>query len=336
MKLLYPLSLIYSFLYKLDKNLSKPKKLQKPVISVGNITVGGTGKTPIVIELLKLLIKNKVTPTVLTRGYLRKTKETVLLQSGAVGVNVNISGDEPMLIARSVPEASVIVGASRYSNAIKFESKTNTDVYVLDDGFQHWNIQRDLDIVCVNAFNPFGNGLLLPAGILREPIKVLKRAGIIIITNSDIINQTQLVNLRNKILSLTGKDSIVTYYDKFEYTRLDLKTKFDIKILKESNLYSLSAIGFANGFKSSILKAGLNIKGSIALRDHSAFDNKFLNNIIRKYKYAYFIVTAKDAVKFDNICEDIKRKIVVLKVTPKFIIGEDQWENSVLNTLQSF
>lgn len=335
MKALYPLSLIYSFLYKLDKKLSTPKKLQKPVISVGNITVGGTGKTPIVIEVLKILIKNKINPTVLTRGYLRKTKETVLL-NGATGVDVNISGDEPMLIARNVPEASVIVGANRYSNAVKFENEINTDVYVLDDGFQHWNIQRDLDIVCINAFNPFGNGMLIPAGVLREPIKVLKRANIIILTNSDMISQTQLASLRNKILFLTGKDSIVTYYGNFEYTNLDLKTNFDIRLLKESNLYSLSAIGFVNGFENSILKSGLKINGSITLRDHSAIDNKFLNDVIKKYKNAYFIVTAKDAVKFDNIDEDIKRKIVVLKVTPKFITGKEQWENSILNVLQSF
>jgi tetraacyldisaccharide 4'-kinase len=336
MKALYPLSLIYSFLYKLDKNLSKPKKLQKPVISVGNISVGGTGKTPIVIELLKFLIKNKVKSTVLTRGYLRKTKKTVLLKDGATDIDINISGDEPMLITRSVPEAFVIVGTNRHSNAIKFENKINTDVYILDDGFQHWSIQRDLDIVCINAFNPFGNGMLIPAGILREPIRTLKRADILVLTNSDMISQTRLTSLRNEILSLTGKDSVVTYYGNFEYTRLDLKTNFDIRVLKESNLYSLSAIGFANGFENSILKSGLKIKNSITLKDHSTFDNKFLNDVLKKYKNAYFIVTAKDAVKFDNIDEDIKRKIVVLKVTPKFITGKEQWERSILNVLQSF
>ncbi|MDR1417854.1 MAG: tetraacyldisaccharide 4'-kinase [Endomicrobium sp.] len=336
MKALYPLSLVYSFLYKLDKNLSKPKRLQKPVISVGNITVGGTGKTPIVIELLKFLVKNKVKPTVLTRGYLRKAKKTVLLKNGTTNLDVTISGDEPMLIAKSVPETFVIVGTNRYCNARKFENKINTDVYVLDDGFQHWSIQRDLDIVCINAFNPFGNGMLLPAGILREPIKALKRADIIMLTNSDMISQTQLASLRNEILSLTEKDSIVTYYDNFEYTSLDLKTNFDIRVLKESNLYSLSAIGFANGFENCILKSGLEIKDSIILKDHSVFDNKFLNDVIKKYKNAYFIVTAKDAVKLDNIDEDIKRKIVVLKVTPKFITGKEQWESSIINVLQSF
>jgi tetraacyldisaccharide 4'-kinase len=337
MKSLYPLSLMYYGLYKLDRKFSKPKKLQKPVTSVGNITFGGTGKTPIVIELLKFLVKNKINPTVLTRGYLRKTKKTVILANGNIDIDVSMSGDEPMLIAKSVPEASVIIGADRYSNAVKFASQLNTDVYVLDDGFQHWNIKKDLDIVCINAFNPFGNGMLIPAGILREPIDSLRRADIIVLTNSDMVSNGDLENLRRKLLSLTGKDPIVTCYGNFEYTSLDLKTGFDIRILKESNLYSLSAIGFAKGFKNSILKSGLKIKGSIVLRDHSNFDNKFLNDIVnKKYKNAYFIITAKDAVKFKNIDETVRKKIIVLKVIPKFITGNIQWENSILNTLQSF
>ncbi|MDR3124887.1 MAG: tetraacyldisaccharide 4'-kinase [Endomicrobium sp.] len=337
MRALYPLSLIYSFLYKLDRSFSKTKKLHKPVISVGNITLGGTGKTSIVIELLKLLVKNELNPTVLTRGYLRKTKKPVILKNGVINVDVSVSGDEPMLIAKTVPGASVIVGADRYANAIKFANKHNTDVYVLDDGFQHWSIKRDLDIVCINAFNPFGNDMLIPAGILREPVNALRRADIVILTNSDMINQTKLENLQSKILNLTGKAPIVTCYSSFEYKTLDLKTDFDIKVLNEMSLCSLSAVGFTSGFKNSILKSGLKIKGSIILRDHSNFDNKFLNNIVnKKYRNTYFIVTAKDAVKFENIDESIKKKVIVLKVLPKFITGKNQWKKSILNILQSF
>ncbi|MDR1522901.1 MAG: tetraacyldisaccharide 4'-kinase [Endomicrobium sp.] len=336
MKSLYPISLIYYGLYKLDRKFTKPKKLQKPVISVGNITFGGTGKTPIVIELLKLLVKKKISPTVLTRGYLRKTKKAVILTNGNIDMDVSITGDEPMLIAKSVPKASVIIGSDRYSNAGRFTDQLNTDVYVLDDGFQHWNIKRDLDIVCVNTFNPFGSGMLIPAGILREPINSLRRADIIVLTNSDMVTNVELENLKKKILSLTGKDPVVTCYSNFEYIDLDLKTVFDIRYLKESNLYSLSAVGFTNGFKNSILKSGLKIKDSIVLRDHSNFDNKFLTDIVKKYQNAYFIVTAKDAVKFKDIDESVRGKIIVLKVTPKFITGKLQWENSILNTLQSF
>jgi len=172
MKFLYPLSLLYSVLLKADRKFSIPKKLSKPVISVGNITWGGTGKTPIVIEILNLLINNNLKPVVLTRGYSRISNFPLLLKESTIGINHLDSGDEPLLIAKSVPKASVIVGKNRYDNALKFEKRIKPDVYILDDGFQHWNIQRNLDIVCINAANPFGNGMLIPAGILREKPQV--------------------------------------------------------------------------------------------------------------------------------------------------------------------
>ncbi|WP_095558761.1 tetraacyldisaccharide 4'-kinase [Candidatus Endomicrobiellum trichonymphae] len=190
-RFLYPLSLIYSVLYKADRKFSILKKLSKPAISVGNLAWGGTGKTTVAIELLNLLVKNNLKPAVLTRGYRRRGRSSVILKNGAVGISASDSGDEPLLIAGNVPKACVIVGADRYNNALKHEREINPDIYVLDDGFQHWNIQRDLDIVCINAANPFGNGMLMPAGILRERPAALKRAGFVIITNSAIWFQMQ-------------------------------------------------------------------------------------------------------------------------------------------------
>ena len=337
MKFLYPLSLIYATVSKANRKFSSPKKLSKPVISVGNITWGGTGKTPIVIELLNFLIKNNLKPAVLTRGYARKNKNPLLLKDGASGVSVLDSGDEPLLIAKSVPKACVIVGADRYSSALNFENKINPDVYVLDDGFQHWNIQRDLDIVCVNATNPFGNGMLIPAGILREKPESLKRAGIVIITNSDMVSEKELHKLETKIFALSGKQSIVSYYSGFEYKKTDLNTSFSFELLKKSDVYSLSAVGFAKGFKNSIEKSGIEVKNSIVLRDHSSYTDEMLKKIIdRKDKNSYFVVTAKDAVKFQNINTSIKEKIAVLIVNPHFITEKEQWEREVLKTLQYF
>jgi tetraacyldisaccharide 4'-kinase len=337
MKFLYPLSLIYAAVSKANRKFSNPKKLLRPVISVGNITWGGTGKTPIVIELLNFLIKNNLKPTVLTRGYARKNKKPLLLKDGATGVNVLDSGDEPLLIAKSVPKARVIVGADRYSSALNFETEINTDVYILDDGFQHWNIQRDLDIVCVNAANPFGNGMLIPAGVLREKPEALKRAGLIIITNSDMISEKELHKLKSEIFALSGKQSIVSYYNGFEYKKTDLSTSFSSELLKKSDVYSLSAVGFAKGFKSSIEKSGIEVKDSIVLRDHSSYTNEMLKKIIsKKDKNSYFIITAKDAVKFQNSDASTKEKIAVLIVNPHFVTEKEQWEREVLKSLQYF
>ncbi|MDR3071752.1 MAG: tetraacyldisaccharide 4'-kinase [Endomicrobium sp.] len=334
MKLLYPLSLIYSGLYKLDKKFSNSKKILKPVISIGNITCGGNGKTPIVIELLNFLVNNNIKPVVLTRGYMRKSKIPLVLKNGALGTNVLDSGDEPLLIARSVSKSVIIVGADRYGNALRFENEINPDVYVLDDGFQHWNLQRDLDIVCINAANPFGNGMLIPAGSLREPSKTLDRAGFVIITNSDMVSYGELQKLKKTIFDLSGKSIAVTYYGDFKYKTIDLNEHFNIDLFKYSDVYSLSAIGFADGFKHSIKKSGIKIKDSIVLRDHSSYNNETLKKIVnKKAKDSYFIITAKDAIKYQNIDASIKERLAVLTVRPQFIMGKEQWEQEILKCL---
>ncbi|MDR3113087.1 MAG: tetraacyldisaccharide 4'-kinase, partial [Endomicrobium sp.] len=137
-KILYPLSLVYFGLAKLDRKFTESKKLNKPVISVGNITWGGSGKTPIVIDILETLVKNGFKPAVLTRGYGRKESKPVLLKDGAKNFQPSETGDEPLLIFKSVPYARVIIGSKRYDNALRFAKEAAPDVYVLDDGFQHW------------------------------------------------------------------------------------------------------------------------------------------------------------------------------------------------------
>jgi tetraacyldisaccharide 4'-kinase len=304
---------------------------------VGNLVWGGTGKTTVAIELLNLLVKNNLKPAVLTRGYRRIGRSSVILKNAAVGISASDSGDEPLLIAGSVPKACVIVGADRYNNALKYEREINPDIYVLDDGFQHWNIQRDLDIVCINAANPFGNGMLMPAGILREKPEALKRAGLVIITNSDMVSDEELEKLEKTVFVLSGQRSIITYYGGFEYKTLDLNMDFNLELLKKSNVYSLSAIGFAEGFRNSVKKSGVEVKDSIALRDHSEYDNNLLEKIInQKEKNSYFIVTAKDAVKFQNINADIREKIAILVVKLQFKAGKEQWEREMLKRLLSF
>jgi tetraacyldisaccharide 4'-kinase len=333
---LYPISLIYEVLLKADRKFTVAKKLTKPVISVGNITWGGTGKTPIVVELLKFLAVNKFKSAVLTRGYLRKNKMPMILKNGAEDVCAQISGDEPLLIAKSVPDTIVIVGADRYDNALTFGAKANPDVYVLDDGFQHWKIKRDLDIVCVNATSPFGNGMLIPSGILREKPKSLKRADVIIVTNCDMVSKDTLDKLEKNLFELSGKKAILTFYGDFKYKTLDLTVDFDVNLLENKEVYSLSAIGFAQGFKNSIEKSGITLKDSIMLRDHSNSSYELSKLIFQKEKDAYFIVTAKDAVKLQNVDAKMKEKIAVLEVKPQFVKGKRQWEQTILKCLQSF
>jgi tetraacyldisaccharide 4'-kinase len=334
-RLLYPFSVVYSFLSKTDRFFTKSKTLNKPVISVGNITWGGTGKTPVVIELLEFIIKQNMRPAVLTRGYGRKDGSPLLLKGGAEGADPSRSGDEPLLIARSVPEASVIAGARRYDNALKFEKEINPDVFVLDDGFQHWNIKRELDIVCINAANPFGNGMIIPAGILREPVKALERAGLVVITNSDMAGKAELEALQKKIYDSCGKEAVVAHYGACGFKRLDIKNDFDAGKLKDEGAYLLSGIGFSDGFKNSAQKAGVKIKGRFVLRDHKSYSREMMRGIFDKTGGAYLLTTAKDAVKIAFFADEkINEKIAVLAVKPVFETGKEQWEKTILKSLR--
>ncbi|MDR3048454.1 MAG: tetraacyldisaccharide 4'-kinase [Elusimicrobiota bacterium] len=343
-KLLYPLSCLYGVLSKADRALKKPRKLSKPVISVGNITWGGSGKTPIVIELAKFITDNGKKPAILTRGYGRKSKEPILLQDGGGNIDIAKSGDEPLLIAKSVPEASIIIGANRYENALKFESEIAPDVYILDDGFQHWKIHRDLDIVCINAANPFGNDMLIPAGILREkPKESLKRAGLVIVTNSDFALNGDVALLETLIWDWTAQYPAMTYYGGFQYKKLNLKTVIDLDDLRKQKIVLLSAIGFAKGFKNSVEKSGLQISGAIEFPDHKFYTLKGLKKILSSLsKENCLIITAKDAVKIEQIAdEELNERIAVLTVRPIFR-GEDiykagnkLWQEKILKVLAS-
>ena len=156
-----------------------------PVVSVGNITIGGTGRTPIVGWLVQRLQQRGHHPAIVSRGYWGKAGSGPLVVSSGDGpiVEAEISGDEPYLLARKLPGAIVVVGSDRVAGCIKAQ-ELGADVVVLDDGFQHRRLGRDLDVVLLDAHSPFGNYHMIPAGILREPASGLRRADLIMITRS--------------------------------------------------------------------------------------------------------------------------------------------------------
>ena len=160
-----------------------PTKLGVPVISVGNLSMGGTGKTPCVLHLAGLLRASGHTPAILTRGYGRHALAGDLAVAPGAQVSVEESGDEPQIFIRS-GLAAVGIGADRARAAALLLDRLPADVFLLDDGFQHVRLARDLDIVLVDALDPFGGGFVFPLGRLREPVGSLSRASAIVITRS--------------------------------------------------------------------------------------------------------------------------------------------------------
>jgi tetraacyldisaccharide 4'-kinase len=167
-----------------NKGLFRQLRLPCPVVSVGNITVGGTGKTPMVILLAKLLREKGRRPAVLSRGYGVRTKASVNIVSDGnrLLMGWHEAGDEPVLIARSISGVPVLTGPRRHLTGRAAIGHLGADVLILDDAFQHRALYRDLDIVLIDSAHPFGNGRLLPGGPLREPPKALGRADLLVRT----------------------------------------------------------------------------------------------------------------------------------------------------------
>ncbi|NTV54742.1 MAG: tetraacyldisaccharide 4'-kinase, partial [Syntrophaceae bacterium] len=187
--LLFFLSLVYGVLVRLRAGayavgLFRTKRLPCRVISVGNITLGGTGKTPTVINIGGLMQQHGRRPLVLSRGYGRKDESATTVVSDGVSLflNPSVGGDEPSLIANRLARVPVVVGSDRYRAGTFAVGRFHPDCVILDDGFQHIRLARDLNIALIDASDPFGGGMLFPAGILREPPSALERADVVVIT----------------------------------------------------------------------------------------------------------------------------------------------------------
>jgi len=187
--LLSPLAGLYGLaVRRRNRRYDRPENVHRagvPVISVGNLTAGGTGKTPLVAWLARALHDAGRRPAIVSRGYGgRAGRGPVWVSRGAGPIcDARLSGDEPYLLARAIPEVPIVVGADRVA-AARAAAEQEAGVLVLDDGFQHRRLARDLDLVLLDAEHPFGNGHLIPAGLLREPLDSLRRAGVVLITRT--------------------------------------------------------------------------------------------------------------------------------------------------------
>lgn len=212
--LLIPFGKIYGLVMDVrnalyDRGIFRVHDLAARTISVGNLTAGGTGKTPLVALIAETLAESGETVCILTRGYGRKNAgEPVVVSDGkTVLADAATGGDEPVELARRLPgKAIVIADADRVAAGIWAKKQFGVTVFILDDGFQHRRVKRDLDIICIDATDPFGGGKVLPAGKLREPAGNLKRADVIVITRENLVDS--VVDLRFQISNLNPEAEV--------------------------------------------------------------------------------------------------------------------------------
>ena len=197
----YPVAWALSRLWALGgaidmrKRRARQQRLAAPVVSIGNITVGGTGKTPCVLQVAEFLKKDGYAPGILTRGYGRVSPESTLALGPGEVIGTQLCGDEAQILVRS-GVAPVGISASRKSAAELLRKKFHVGSFVLDDGFQHVQVARDVDVVLIDALNPFGGGNLFPLGRLREPMEALERADVVLITRTNFADTAPAIEQR--------------------------------------------------------------------------------------------------------------------------------------------
>lgn len=305
--LLWPFSLLYFLIYQLRRmgyraRLFGTNKNRLPKICIGNLTAGGTGKSPFCIMLAGELSAAGFKPAILSRGYWRSadkgSKILAVSDWQRMLAGPDQSGDEPFLMAQKLlGRAIVMVGKDRVRTS-ELAAAAGADVIIMDDGFQHWKLFRDLDIVLLDAKRPLGNGWLLPAGRLREPAPALKRAGIIVATRSDKDCSRHRIERLAKKYHLSQP----VFYCGHRAVRLGplgRQTAGDaVKLTKGSRLLLFSGIARPDSFENSVKELGYGISDHIVFGDHQPYDRADLERISRSANSCEAVVTTeKDAVK---------------------------------------
>ncbi|MGO9312170.1 MAG: tetraacyldisaccharide 4'-kinase [Syntrophobacteraceae bacterium] len=282
------------------RRLRKRVKLAAPVISIGNISVGGTGKSPLTIWICEFLLKIGCHPAVLSRGYARRGGSPGPVPSLDNPAELSgLFGDEPVMISEYLPSVPVWVGGNRAASGMAALARGGVDVLVLDDGFQHLGLYRDLDIVLLDCRSAFGNGFVLPAGPLREPPSNLKRADALVITHAGKDGDAAL--LGDKIRGLFP--GIPVFACRHTLRGIGLtkgEPLFPLSSLLDRKAVIFSGIARPEGFFSDLGKAGLRICDSLSFPNHHRYAMGDFSKIFgsaSRHGAKVIITTAKDAIR---------------------------------------
>ena len=320
---LTPLSAVYGVGIRLRnlfyrRGLLRTFAVDAPVISVGNLTTGGTGKTPLVQWIAEELATSGRRACVLTRGYARNSSGRVVV-SDYTGVlsNVEEAGDEAFLLAQNLAgRVAVICDSDRVAAARWAIEHLQSDVFVLDDAFQYQRIKRQLNILTIDATNPWGNGTLLPAGNLREPVSELQRAGCIVITRADVAEDLDqlLAQIRQRV------PHVPLFTSRVRTAAIDsLTTNSTCKSLTDSKAPVMAFCGVGNptAFFALLRRDGWELTHTREFRDHHKYTQRDIDRIVQealKRNANCILTTQKDAVKLSTLAFDIPCYVVDISV----------------------
>lgn len=296
--ILYLLSLLYTVLVKLLMTLGamSMRRVSCRVISVGNITLGGTGKTSLVEYICSYLKREGRKSAVVTRGYKRRG-----LREKTKAISYQAMGDEPYMLFKNLGDIPVLVNSNRIEAINQAIDRYGVDTVVLDDGFQQWKIKKDLEIVTIDASDPFGNQYLLPRGILRQPISSLNKADILMITKTNLNPdfqdiKTYLEKINPRALIVESMHRPLGFF-KLGEGRDPL---LGLEAFKNEKVGLLCGIADPDSFENLIISIGIRPEAVFNFPDHHAYRQEEIKDIIadsRAKNISTVITTEKDSVR---------------------------------------
>ena len=354
--LLQVFSYVYGGLVKLKLagyrvGLFKQKKLDCFVISLGNITVGGTGKTPTAYQLATYIRDLGYKVVILNRGYRSKWHGEVGVVSDGheLKMDASYAGDEAFMLAKHLPKIPVLIGPERAISGQYAIDNYDAEVAILDDGFQHWQLQRDLDIVLVDAVNVFGNGYMLPRGTLREPMSHLARADVFLLTKVDQAADGSCQYIKDTISRYNDEALLLdSVHQPKSFIRLEewadniAGEGVPVSFMSGKRVMAVSAIGNPASFEHTIGSTGAEIIESLRFPDHHDFTADEFSDIISqaaKNDVEAIIITEKDAVKvpdLTNVKQELQAvvPIYVITITVKFLQGEEAFKKLIADRIR--
>ena len=334
-----PLSLLYGAITRTRLSLYRrgtfhTTKLDRPVISIGNLTTGGTGKTPLVEWVSRKLAAKGKKVCILTRGYGRKDPHLQVIVSDGYGVLVSPSeaGDEPFLLATNLKgKAAVISSADRTAAGQEAIKDFGTDCFVLDDGFQHLRLARDLNIVTIDATNPWGGGTLLPYGRLRERREGLRRADCIVVTRCD---QVQTVGLLPVEISQLNPGCPV-FYSRMRTSRVSPLKNGSETLAAPARVAAFCAVGNPSSFVEHVRSSGYELALNTSFPDHHVYSQSEIDSITGSAEQAgatALLTTAKDAVKLRALSFSLPCYVLEIEIS---IEDEEEFTQMIFQAANS-
>ncbi|MCK5682015.1 tetraacyldisaccharide 4'-kinase [bacterium] len=298
--------------YDLLPSLSKSITL--PTICIGNITTGGTGKTPMVAFLTRYFQENDLQVAILSRGYGRRHPETqkvITPESHTDDLSTELIGDEALMLYNQLTNITLVLDGNRVRGAEKIVQDNRADIVLLDDGFQHRRLRRDFNLIMIDSQRVFGNQCLLPAGPLRETLSALKRADAVIFNKFDQ-HHPKFYTHAAQILNYVAPSKLfcASYHYKKFTSITDGRSKSLTEIRKMGSFCAVAGLANNNYFFSQLTASGIKVKASLSFKDHHVYNYNDLTNIKDMCKGLPLLTTAKDADKLKTLSAEFDEQFI--------------------------